>query len=66
VHQIGNKPRLYYDACSTNHQDLFIYLFVVQFLEAVTKLQKATISFIMSVCPSVRMEQIGSQWADFY
>jgi len=28
-------------------------------------LQKATISFVMSVCPSVRMEQLGSHWTDF-
>jgi hypothetical protein len=34
------------------------------------KLQKATISFIMSVCPSVHlsihMEQLGSHWTDIY
>jgi hypothetical protein len=34
------------------------------------ELHKATISFIMSVCPSiclsVHMEQLSSQWADFY
>jgi hypothetical protein len=29
-------------------------------------LQKATASFVMSVLPSVRMEQIGSHWTDFY
>jgi len=22
VHQVGNQPRLYYDARSTNHQDI--------------------------------------------
>jgi hypothetical protein len=40
------------------------------FLGAFVKLRKATISFIMSVCPSVRqsvrIEQVGFQWADFY
>jgi hypothetical protein len=42
-------------------------------LGAFAKLRKATISFVMSVClsvcqsfrPSVRMEQLGSQWTDF-
>jgi hypothetical protein len=31
------------------------------------KLRKATISFIMSVCPSIRpMEKLGFQWKDFH
>jgi hypothetical protein len=38
-------------------------------LDAFVKLRKATISFFMSVCPSVllaaRMEQLGSHWTDF-
>ena len=34
------------------------------FLGAFPKLRKATISFT-SVCPSLRMEQIGSHWTDF-
>ena len=29
-------------------------------------LQKATITFFLSVCPSVRMEQLGSHWMDFH
>jgi hypothetical protein len=37
----------------------------VQFVGAFAKLRKVTISFLMSVCPSVRMEQLGSQWTDF-
>jgi hypothetical protein len=32
------------------------------FLRALEELRKETISFVMSVCPSVRME-IGCQWA---
>ena len=36
----------------------------VPFLGAFAKLRKATISFIMSVRLSVRMEQLGSQWTD--
>jgi len=31
-----------------------------------TKLRKATISFVMSVRPFVRMEQLGSHWTDFH
>jgi hypothetical protein len=37
----------------------------VAFLGAFAKLQKATISFVMSVCPSVRMQQFGSHSKDF-
>jgi hypothetical protein len=35
-----------------------------QFLGTFAKLRKATISFFMSVCLSVRMEQLGSQLMD--
>jgi len=42
----------------------------VLFLGPFAKLRKAAISFIMSVCmsvrPSVRMEQLGSRWTDFH
>jgi len=34
-------------------------------LGAFAKLRKAIICFVMSVCPSVRMEQLGSHWKDF-
>jgi len=33
-------------------------------LGAFAKLRKATISFVVSVCPSVRMEQLVSHWKD--
>ena len=36
-----------------------------KFLGAFAKLQKVTMSFVMSVCPSVRMEQLGSHWTNF-
>jgi hypothetical protein len=36
------------------------------FLGEFAKLPKATISFVMSVCPSVCMEQLGSHWMDFH
>ena len=32
---------------------------------AFTKLRQAISSFVMSVCLSVRMEQLGSHWTDF-
>jgi hypothetical protein len=36
------------------------------FWGAFAKLRKATISFVMSVCPSVRMEQLGFYWTGFH
>ena len=36
------------------------------FLGDFAKLRKASISFVMSVGPSVRMEQLGSHWTDFH
>ena len=36
------------------------------FLAAFTKLRKATITFVMSVRPSVPMEQLGSHWTDIH
>jgi len=36
------------------------------FLGALAEFRKATISFVMSVHPSVRMEQFGYHWMDFY
>ena len=35
------------------------------FLSTCAKLRKVTISFVMSVRPSVRIEQLASQWTDF-
>jgi hypothetical protein len=36
------------------------------FLGALAKLQKGAISFLMSAYLCVRMEQVGSHWADFH
>jgi hypothetical protein len=36
-----------------------------QLLGAFVKLRKAIISFVMSVCPTVRMEQLASHWKEF-
>jgi hypothetical protein len=35
------------------------------FLGAFAKLRKATISIVVSICLSVRMEQLGSHWTEF-
>jgi len=35
------------------------------FFGAFAKLRKAFISFVMSVCPSVRMERLGTNWNNF-
>jgi hypothetical protein len=34
-------------------------------LGAFAKLRRVTISIVMSVCPCVRMEQLGFHWTDF-
>jgi hypothetical protein len=38
----------------------------VVFLGPFAKLRKATTGFVMSVCPSGRVEQLGSHWTDFH
>jgi hypothetical protein len=37
----------------------------ISFLGALAKLQKAIISFVLSVRPSVFMEKLGFHWTDF-
>jgi hypothetical protein len=39
---------------------------LIRILGVFAKLRKATICLIMSVCPSVCMEQLGSHWTDFH
>ena len=52
---------------SQNKQRLFHYTALTDwFLGAFVKLRKVTINFVMSVRPSVRMEQLSSNWADFH
>ena len=46
------------------HRGLFQV--AVLFLGAFAKLWKATISFVMTVCLSVCMDQLGSHWTDFH
>jgi len=38
----------------------------IQPLGAFEQLRKATISFVMSICPSARMELLGFHWTDFH
>ena len=40
------------------------FIHILYLLRAFVKLRKATFSFVMSVRPSVRMEQLGSHWTD--
>ena len=44
---------------------LIIFVNCVNILGAFEKLQKATVSFVMSVRASVHMEQLDSHWTDF-
>jgi len=41
-------------------------LHIHSFLSTFAKLQKVTISFVMHVCLSVHMEELGSHWRDFH
>lgn len=38
----------------------------VEILGAFAELRKLTFSFVVSVCLSIRVEQIGSHWTDFH
>jgi hypothetical protein len=40
--------------------------FSEKFSGAIVKLRKSTTSFVMSVCLSVRMEQLGFHWTGFH
>jgi hypothetical protein len=44
----------------------FQIVLLAKLLSAFAKLRKATISFVISFCPSVRREQIGCQRKDFH
>jgi hypothetical protein len=40
-------------------------LILILFSSMSSKSQKVTTSFVMSICLSFRMEQLGSHWTDF-
>ena len=69
VHSIHSRKR------TTRHCIEFIYAtswsscsnwYLPILVGAFTKLRKATMSFIVSVRPSIRMEQLGSHWTGFH
>jgi hypothetical protein len=43
----------------------FPYAEVTDWFWHLAKLRKATVGFVMSVCLSVRMDQLGSHWTYF-
>jgi len=48
-------------------QPVFLYFNPITcFLDAFSKLLKVTVSFVISACPSIRMEQLVSQRTDFH
>jgi hypothetical protein len=47
-------------------QYLALLALVEDFLGALEKLLKATVSSVVSVCPSVLMKQLGPRWMDFH
>ena len=57
---------------NNTYNNWFTPLWSMVFLCALTKLQKATVSFTMSISvsfsihPSVHMEKLGSNWVDFH
>jgi hypothetical protein len=54
-------------SCHNSRVVVVVYVPVcMSFLGDFAKLRKATISFLMSVCPSVRGEQLASRGPDFH
>jgi len=49
-----------------SHPFEFIIHFYQWIILSFRRVYKATVSFVMSVCLSVRMEQLCSNWTDFY
>jgi len=45
---------------------LLVLAHIAGILGSLAKLEKATISFVMSVCPSVCVVQLGSHLTDFH
>jgi hypothetical protein len=65
-----NLQRLPYDNFKCRGVEYFFKqspesTFGFTYLGASANLLTAAISFVMSVCPTVRMEQLGYQWTDF-
>ena len=66
------KPPFFYPPIFLNDRQRIVkhtywrvcHIWVYFLLAALAKLRKATKSFVISICPSVRMKQLGSNWAD--
>ena len=61
----SNESRVDVDFLAVRVKDQ-LKLWTMANFKRVRKITKETISFVVSVRPSVRMEQLGSQWKDFY
>ena len=73
LYQLVKKFPFYETRCYflvLKKQDMPLDRMLCYFLGPFAKLRKATVSFVISVhlfvCPSVHMEQLGSQWKDFH
>ena len=53
-------------ACLLCLQDSSLKYYTLQLLGAFGKLRKATMCSVLSVCPSVRVGQLGSHRTDFH
>jgi hypothetical protein len=53
-------------ADTVKHTNFYPFVGPEEFLGEFAKLWKATISIVMSVRPSIRMEQLGFHWTDFH
>ena len=49
--------------CFHSYSVLQLYMFLFKLF---AETQKVAISFVRSVCVSVRIEQLGSNWTDFF
>jgi hypothetical protein len=63
--QKREAARLLQTTCYRALTVLFIPGGLLAFLGAFAKLRKATVSFVLSVCLSVRVAELGSLWTDF-
>ena len=66
MRQVGHLLKLYQYARSAKHQNQFLvdYPKAGENNRRVRTDVRAPISFVMSVCPSVHMYQLGSHWTD--
>jgi hypothetical protein len=67
VHQVGDQTKVIYTKMHGQSTiNIYLMLWKEEVLIPFAKFQKAIISFIMSICPSVRKEQLGSHWTDMH